>query len=347
MSIYVNIERDFPDFSLKAQFESGQEVLALLGASGCGKSLILKCIAGIEKPNRGRIVINDQVVFDSEHKINLPPQKRQVGFLFQNYALFPNKTVWNNIACVIKKPKPERHALVADIVKRFQLEAAQNLYPRQISGGQQQRVALARILVSEPKILMLDEPFSALDTQLRWHLEQEVVAVLREFKGTTLLVSHDRDEVYRISDKIAVMDKGRVDTHGSKADIFDNPKTLVSARMTGCKNISKAKKLTDFSVRAEDWGIDLKTKGIVPNNIRYIGVRAYHFKQVDNRDGDNSFLCHIHGVIEEPFENIFVFSFGEDGEKLHFQTLKEQAQNQAHLNGVTIHIPPDKILLLE
>jgi molybdate transport system ATP-binding protein len=359
LSLYVDIERNFPDFSLKVQFEGQRDVLALLGASGCGKSLILKCIAGIEKPDRGRIVINDTVVFDSAKRINLPPQKRYVGFLFQNYALFPTKTVWNNISCVIKKPKDERQTIVQDIIQKFQLDGIKNLYPRQISGGQQQRAALARILVSAPQILMLDEPFSALDTQLRWHLEQEVAVVLSDFGGTTLFVSHDRDEVYRISDKIAVMDNGRIDCKDGKAEIFDRPKTVMAARMTGCKNISKAEKVSDFAVRAVDWGIVLKTADKVSDNIKYIGVRANHFLPYAgkigfadeavsaDRAGENRFLCHLSHIIEEPFENAYIFSFNTvGGAKLQFQRSK-QLGCPLEDKRLTLCIPPNKILLLE
>lgn len=348
MLLYVNIEKNFPDFNLKVELEANREVLALLGASGCGKSLILKCIAGIEKPDKGHIVINNTTVFSDN--VNLPPQKRRTGFLFQNYALFPTKTVWNNIACVIKKPKSEKQAIVSNIIKKFQLEEAQNLYPRQISGGQQQRTALARILVSEPKILMLDEPFSALDTHLRWQLEQEVASILAEFGGTTVLVSHDRDEVYRMSHKIAVMNNGRIDTKGSKTEIFDNPKTLVAARMTGCKNISRAEKTGNFTLKALNWGIHLQTKDPVPDGIKYIGVRAHHFQISHENNGcenNNVFLCHIHRTIQEPFEDVFIFSFtensAENSERLLFKMPK---QNKIY-DTLKIHIPPEKILCLE
>ena len=347
MSLYVDIKKTFPDFKLDVQFEGENEVLALLGASGCGKSLILKCIAGIERPDSGRIVINNQVVFDSEKGINLSPQKRYVGFLFQNYALFPTKTVWNNISSVIKKPKSERQAIVEDIVQKFQLDGVKNLYPRQISGGQQQRTALARILVSQPKILMLDEPFSALDTQLKWRMEQEVAAVLKEFEGMTILVSHDRDEVYRISDKIAVMDNGKIDSVGTKSQIFQSPNTLTAALMTGCKNVSRVEKVNDRLIKALDWGIMLRTKNMVSDNIRHLGVRANHFKFVYNpNENNNCFLCHIHAIIEEPFENTIVFSFNGSDERLQ---LKLQKQLSEKLNGkeFTIHVPLDKIIFLE
>ena len=200
---------------------SDNGVIALLGSSGCGKTLTLKCIAGIEKPDKGKIIINEQIVFDSEKKINLPPQERKTGYMFQNYALFPTMTVFNNISCVIKKPKDQKKLIIDEIIKSFQLENISNLYPRQISGGQQQRVALARILVSQPEIILLDEPFSALDTNLKQSIEAEIAAVLQKFKGSAVIVTHDSGEAYRLSDQVAIMSKGEVQCIGPKQDIFD------------------------------------------------------------------------------------------------------------------------------
>ena len=350
MSLYAEIEKAFPDFKLSVRLEGADEVVALLGNSGCGKSLTLKCIAGIEKPDKGRIVINGETVFDSEKRINLPPQKRNVGYLFQNYALFPTMTVWNNISSVIKKPKNERTRIVADMIALFQLEGVKDLYPGQISGGQQQRVALARILVSEPKIILLDEPFSALDTHLKWKVEQEITAVLETFQGTTLFVSHNRDEVYRISDKIAVMSGGQIECRGTKKDIFDAPKTLAAALMTGCKNTSKAEKLDEFHVKAADWGITLKTECPVPDNIKYIGVRAHHFEEVSAMmDGENTFSCHVHKVIEEPFEEVLVFSFdrGEESAATLQLTRPKELGGAGHTKKLMLRIPADKIMCLE
>ena len=212
MSIYVDIEKDFGSFRLKAKFEAGNETLALLGASGCGKSMTLRCIAGIVTPDRGKIILDGVTLFDSEKKINLPPQKRHTGLMFQNYALFPNMTVLQNIKAGAKREKDSkiREDMIQSTLEQFDLKDFADRYPHQLSGGQQQRVALARILVSNPGILLLDEPFSALDSHLRFKLEQEVRRVIKQFGKTVLLVSHDRDEVYRMSDSIAIMDDGEI-----------------------------------------------------------------------------------------------------------------------------------------
>jgi len=344
--LYIDIEKSFPDFKLAAQFEGENEVVALLGASGCGKSLTLKCIAGIEQPDRGRIVINNEVVFDSEKRVNIPPQKRNVGYLFQNYALFPTMTVWNNIACVIKKPKNQRREIVDEILQKFQLEDVKNLRPRQISGGQQQRAALARILVLEPKILLLDEPFSALDTHLKWHMEQEIASVLAEFHGTTVFVSHNRDEVYRLSNQIAIMSNGKIESTGAKQAVFDSPKTLAAALMTGCKNISKAEKIDDFHVKAIDWGVALKTGHRVPDNVKYVGVRAHHLKLASGAGDDvNVFSCRIHKIIDEPFERIFIVSF--NGQNTLQLELPKDICGEIDSHELALFVPPDKIMCLE
>ena len=352
MSLFIDIEKTFPDFKLSARLECADEVFALLGSSGCGKSLTLKCIAGVEKPDKGRIIINGETVFDSEKRINIPPQKRNIGYLFQNYALFPTMTVWNNISSVIRKPKKERFDIVDNMISMFHLETVKNLYPREISGGQQQRVALARILVSEPRILLLDEPFSALDTHLKWKVEQEITSILEKFRGTTLLVSHDRGEAYRMSDKIAVMGNGIVESTGTKEEIFSSPKTLAAALITGCKNISKAERLEDNLVKALDWGITLKTKKPVPLNAKFIAIRAHHFQMADlalASKEDNVFPYTIHRIIEEPFEKIIEFSFSadtENDEKLHFAISTEDAEKHG-LGEPVLAVPADKIIYLE
>ena len=189
MSLYVDIEKRLGAFRLQSKFEVADETLALLGASGCGKSVTLKCIAGIMTPDRGRIVLNGRVLFDSEKKIDLTPQQRRVGYLFQQYALFPNMTVEQNILCGIREGRrSEKRALAAEKLRMFRLEGLEKKYPAQLSGGQQQRVALARILCSEPQAILLDEPFSALDSYLKWNLELELSDLLAGFRGPILWV---------------------------------------------------------------------------------------------------------------------------------------------------------------
>ena len=229
MSLEVNIRKSFSSFTLDVAFEAGDETLGFLGASGCGKSLTMRCIAGIETPDEGRIVVNDRVFFDSERKINLTPQQRKTALLFQSYMLFPNLTVAENVAAGIGREasKADRDALVAAELKRFGLEGFDRRYPAQLSGGQQQRVALARMLAARPGILMLDEPFSALDAHLKSVLEQNLVSLFDAFHGTVLYVSHDIDEALRFCDRIAVVEAGRITETGTGDDLVNRPQSLV------------------------------------------------------------------------------------------------------------------------
>lgn len=264
MSVFVDIEKKLGSFCLNVKFEAENETLALLGSSGCGKSMTLKCIAGIEKPDRGKIIVDGVTLFDSEKKINLSPQERRTGLMFQNYALFPHMTVLQNVQAGAKREKDPniRKTTVQTTLDLFGLTEYKNRYPHQLSGGQQQRAALARILVSNPRILLLDEPFSALDSHLRFKLEQEVRQVLRRFGKTAILVSHDRDEVYRLSHRIAVMDEGRIQAIGTQKEVFANPRTRKGAILTGCKNISSAEFLPDGRICAADWGITLSAASL-------------------------------------------------------------------------------------
>ena len=197
MAITVDIEKNFKGFQLRAAFDSNTSSTGILGASGSGKSMTLRCIAGIERPDRGRIVINGRTVFDSEKKINLRPQERRIGYLFQNYALFPTMSVKDNIGCGFRGAKAGRESAISDYIKRYHLEGLENRLPSQLSGGQQQRVALARMMIGEPEAILLDEPFSALDGYLKDILQKDMQEFLSQYQGDMLMVTHSRDEAFR------------------------------------------------------------------------------------------------------------------------------------------------------
>ena len=244
MSLIVDIHRALGSFTLDVRFEAENGVTCLLGASGCGKSFTLKCIAGIEKPDSGHIELDGVVLYDSEKHINLPPQKRQVGYLFQNYALFPNMTVRQNILCGLhrEKNREEKERKLNEMLKLMQLEGLENHRPAQLSGGQQQRVALARIMVNEPRMLMLDEPFSALDAHLRDSLKIELRDMLQRFGHEVLMVTHSREEAYNMSRRIAVMDQGRLLTSWSPTFLagamFLHPVRTAAGMLPGSANRS-------------------------------------------------------------------------------------------------------------
>ena len=216
----VDIEKRLDRFTLKAKFSCSGEPLALFGASGAGKSMTLKCIAGIEKPDKGYIKLNDRVLYDSEHHINLPPQKRHVGYLFQDYALFPDMTVSQNIETGLTRyPRKDRAQQVREITQRFHLTGLESKRPATLSGGEKQRVALARIFASAPDVLLLDEPFSSLDTYLKLELLPYVKKLITAFKGECILVTHNIDEVLYLCDKAAPIENG-ITKQPLKADVF-------------------------------------------------------------------------------------------------------------------------------
>ncbi len=237
MSIYCNIRKDFPNFHLNIEFQGDNEVLSLLGASGSGKSMILRCIAGIEKPDSGQIIVNGRVLFDSQQGINLSPQQRKTGLLFQDFALFPNMTVGENISIAMDA---YYHLSLSQVLENYHLTEQENQYPYQLSGGQKQRCAIARMIVTNPDIILLDEPFSSLDSFLRFQLEKELFNNLRDFSKTIIFVSHNRDEVYRLSDKVSIIKAGQNIPMVEKQELFAKPQTYDGALLTGCKNIFKA-----------------------------------------------------------------------------------------------------------
>ena len=348
MSLYIDIEKRLGSFTLEVQLEAGNEILALLGASGCGKSMTLKCIAGIEKPDRGRIVLDGRVLFDSAGKINLPPQKRKTGYLFQNYALFPNMTVEENIASGIALPRSSKAPIIAEKIKAFYLDGLEGRYPSQISGGQQQRVALARIMASSPDILMLDEPFSALDSYLRWQLEQEMSGVLQSFGGTTLFVSHNRDEVYRICSRIAVLSQGKLEALSEKWSLFDDPQTVSASLLTGCKNIAGAKKISPTRIDIPEWGLQLETGRAVPDGTAFAGIRAHYF-QFASPEEENAFPFEIVRQIEDTFSMILMIRIaGSDPSQkpIRWEIGKEDWKSCPQ-NVRYARIAPPKILLFD
>lgn len=196
----VQIYKKLAEFDLDVSFQVDDNILGLMGASGSGKSMTLKCIAGIETPDQGRIVLNNRVLFDSEKKINVPIQKRNVGYMFQSYALFPNMNVYENISVGLRTRKvKDVDIVVQKVMQQFRVFELASRYPKQLSGGQRQRVALARLMAYEPDVLLLDEPFSALDEDLKEDLLQELKSELQISKPV-IFVSHDKEEVNYLCD---------------------------------------------------------------------------------------------------------------------------------------------------
>ena len=309
MSLIVDIRKELALFDLEVSVEVGNETLGFLGASGCGKSMTLRCVAGVETPDEGKIILNGKVLFDSAAKVNLTPQQRKTALLFQNYQLFPNLTVEQNIAAGIDASidAASRANMIAKQVKRFALEGYERSYPLQLSGGQQQRVALARMLAAQPGILMLDEPFAALDAHLKSQLEQELLELFDAYDGSILYVSHDIDEAFRFCDRIAVVGEGRIREIGPTQQIVSHPGTLDTIKLSGCKNTSAARQVAPGMVEATDWGIVLRTTDEIPADLAYLGVRAFYISRVDDLDSfegaqENLIPCVVDRISDSRFE---------------------------------------------
>lgn len=311
MGIYLDIDKKAGNFHLNFFHSCEKAVIGILGASGCGKSMTLKSIAGIETPDRGRIQLEERVLFDSKNRINLKPQERSVGYLFQNYALFPTMTVEQNIMAGLKGDKQEKRRIAGEMMERFGLEKLAGQLPGELSGGQQQRTALARILVTKPQTLLLDEPFSALDGSMKERLKLEMGELLHSYEGVAFLVTHDRDEAYQLCDHLLLMDQGKLIEAGPKDKLFEAPKTVTGARLTSCKNISRIKKTGLYKVCALDWNnLEFQTEKPVTDEITHIGIRAHDFYplneweySMEKRRGINTaFPVENPSVTELPFE---------------------------------------------
>ncbi len=347
MALKVKIKKQLNAFTLDVDFNVENEIFAILGASGCGKSMTLKCIAGVETPDSGYIELDGQVLFDSEKNINLSPRKRHSGYLFQNYALFPNMTVFENIAFVVSGSKENKSKTAEEYIQRFHLQGLESIYPANLSGGQQQRVAFARILAAQSRLLMLDEPFSALDSYLKWQLELELGDLLEKYKKTTLFISHNRDEVYRLCNHVAVMSNGHIETVSDKYGIFDDPQTLTAAVLTGCKNTSKAHKIDEHYLYAVDWQLELFTAQQVPDDLSYVGFRAHFFEPTTAQQQVNCFSAQIIKVIEDTFSYIIMIRPHDKESLLLRWELEKDAWVRLRDKPIFLTIPEDKLILLK
>ena len=347
MELMVSITKKLRSFTLQADFTVKDEVMALLGASGCGKSMTLKCIAGLETPDKGRIVLNGRILYDSDKGINLSPQKRKVGYLFQNYALFPNMTAAGNIAFAASGSKVEKERKVRENLSRFKLQKLAEAYPHELSGGQQQRLALARIMAADNELLLLDEPFSALDSYLKWQMEMELKTLLQDYSGAAVLVSHDRGEVYRLADCVAVMNKGQMEAVHTKQDLFNCPDTLAATVLTGCKNVSAVKKIGAQRIYALDWQLELNTDMPVVDKIAFAGIRA-HFLVLQENVGENTFVMEVLDVVEDVFSYLIMLRRkGSEARPVRWELSKEEWLGLGNPTEVNLHFPPNKIMLLE
>ncbi len=303
----IQVAKQLPEFTLDVAFQVQDDApLGILGPSGAGKSMLLRCIAGLEAPDRGRITLRDRVLFDSARKIDVPARSRRVGLLFQHFALFPHRTVAENIAFGLRHlPLAERQSRLAAVTRQTHIAGLEHRYPRELSGGEQQRVALARALAVDPEALMLDEPLSALDTYLRGQIEAQLQQTFSDYGRPSLLVTHSMEEAYRLCRRLLVISRGRAAASGDIEEIFRHPPSAEVARLTGCKNICRARPLSPHEVEAADWGIRVCVARTIRQAPVCVGIRAHHIDFVESAtpgaSAENVFPCWLVRSSETPF----------------------------------------------
>jgi molybdate transport system ATP-binding protein/molybdate transport system permease protein len=306
VALAIHIEKKLTEFTLDVSLNAGEEPMSILGPSAAGKTMLLRCVAGLERADRGRVALNDHVLFDSGQDIHLPARERRIGMLFQHYALFPHLTVAENIGFGLPQLSPsERGGRVASLIARTHLAGLEQRFPRDLSGGEQQRAALARALAIEPEALLLDEPLSALDTHLRSQMEAQLQETFAAFRRPALLVTHNIEEAYRMSKELLVLSRGRVIASGPKETILRRPPTLEVARLTGCKNFSRARMISPNEVEALDWGCRLRVTQPIEREAIYVGIRAHTIDFLEssgaNASSENVFPCRVVRSSETPF----------------------------------------------
>ena len=294
--------------------------------------------------NKGRIVLNDRVLFDSEKKINISPKDRKIGYLFQDYALFPNMNVYENIKVGIRE-KENFDKLIMEKLEEMRISHLKDKKINEISGGEKQRVALARLLINKPEIILLDEPFSALDDYLKWKIELEVSEVLKKYKIPTILVSHSRAEVYRLCKEICVMSKGKSEELMEKKELFKNPKTFSSCLISGCKNFSEIEKISENRLRAKDWDIELETSDMILENHKVLGVRAHFIEFIKSEE--NSFEVEIDKVIEDVFTFIILVRKKGARKSIRVEVTKDIWKKVEHEKNLFITLRKEDLILLE
>ncbi len=340
MALSVHIIKKLHNFTLRVDFDTDREVLALLGASGCGKSMTLKCIAGVERPDSGRIVLNGRTLFDSEAGIDVKPQERRVGYLFQSGALFPHMTVEENVMTGVRGGKrQEKRRIAGEMLTRLDLTAVAKRKPEHISGGERQRTALGRILVNKPEVLLLDQPSSALDSHLKWQLELLLSDTLEQFSGDTVLVSHDRGEVRRLSDSVCVLAQGLSQPKAAVEQLFAAPKTVASALISGCKNIADST-VTAKGILCPAWGVTLRAARTEEGD-NAVGVRAHHLHIAEEGEG-NAIPCTVERIIADVFSTVVMLRTVGGG------TLRMEVENGDFTVGemLTVAVKPEHVLSL-
>jgi molybdate transport system permease protein len=350
----IDVGKTLDAFSLEVKFGAGKGAVGLLGASGAGKSMTLRMIAGIVTPDSGRIELNGRVLYDGAAGLNLPAARRKIGFVFQDYALFPRMTVAENVGFGLSAlPRPERRKRVESQLEQMHIAELAGRYPAEISGGQRQRVAIARSMAINPDALLFDEAFAALDPHLRRQMEEQLRETLSDYNGPVIFVTHDMEEAFRFCRDLLVLDAGRVIASGPRQQLFERPRTVVAAQLTGCKNIVAARRVDDHRIAVEAWQCELQTAVPVSGGLTHMGLRSHQITFPPTADGVNSFPCWLVATSEAPHEmTLYLRLHGpaQAGDPAHLQadlpkelwsTLQQRPQPWQ------VRFDPARLLLLE
>lgn len=331
----VDIEKKLSVFTLKIHLEIDGRT-ALIGPSGCGKSVTLKCIAGIMKPDKGRIIHNGRTLFDSENHIDIPPQKRRIGYLFQNYALFPDMTVKENILTGLRweKDKSRRLSILDDTAALLHIDNLMDSKPYELSGGEAQRTALARMIVNKPDLLLFDEPFSALDVFLKEEIKAEFKALMDKLDKDYIVVTHSMNEAYSLSDMMFIIDKGKVIRSGSTENVFAAPENIRAASIMGYRNITKAYE-ENGSIVIPGWNMKIPGSGK--------DIAAVAISENDIHPGNHGYKARITERITSPDSEMFGLMLEGGSEKLWMRC---QKNHETETEELTISIEPESIKLL-
>lgn len=341
----VHIRKKMPGFMLSIDFETDANRLGIIGESGVGKSMTLRILAGIEDADEGYIEFNGKVLLDTQNKIFIKPQSRKIGYLFQNYALFPNMTVEQNIGAGMEKGSGLKEE-ISRLISHFSLDGLEKRFPRELSGGQQQRVALARIIASKPRAILLDEPFSALDSGLKEKMLQELIYLLKDYDGFVCMVSHNRDEIYSFSKELLVLKGGQVIEKGETKAVFMHPQYSETARLTGVENLVSFKPLDENRIVIPEWNLELFVKKTEFSDKKMIGIKADDIEIIEHKYEENSFSLVCQDCMELPsFYQMLAVHEEKNEPAIIIRSYKagkvQPPKTGEHLN---ISIPKEKIL---